>query len=333
MTVKDFLEAIQKGAITTSTGGQLSAEQAKQFINTVVDENPFFGAQGSKDGEIEVIPMTASQRQIDVIELASRIMRPGVEGTAPSTTVAPTIKRRTLTAKEVLLPYDVTFSFLEENIEGEDVDALLQVMFATQFGNDLLDLAINGDDGLAETITDTAPADGFDDTTGLSQNDHTFLRQNNGWVDLIVADSDTHVASLTSSSRDFKGVIFPALMDAIPQKWLADKSKLSFYVSPKMERTYRAQVAGRETALGDQLLISGRKVQFDGIDVVAVTNWPDLNPTLTLKKNLKVGVGRSLRVGKQIQERKRIIEFTLTGKVDAEMAVADAVSYAVLTTS
>jgi hypothetical protein len=237
-----------------------------------------------------------------------------------------------LNYKEVILPYDVTLSFVEENIEGDDIDALLQTMFTTQFGNDQLDLSVNGDESLAEVITDVAPADGFDDTTLLSQADHDFLRLNKGWINLITNDADTHAVALgDTTTRDFKGEIFPELVDSLPNKWVKDKAKLSIYCSPKSERLYRRQLAGRETALGDAVLTEGRGVKYDGIDIIPMPDYPDTVCVITLKKNKKVGVGRQIRVGRQVQERKRLVEYTITAKTDCEFAVADAIGYVELT--
>jgi len=326
MTVREYLEAVQKGAITTSVGGQMSTQDAEKFINLVVENNPMYGK------EFQLVPMTNPSKKIEIIDLATRIMRSGVEGVAPTDTFSPTISNRTLEVKEVLLPYDVTFDFLEENIEAQSADALLQGMFTTQFGNDQIDLSINGNESLAETITDTTPADGYDDTTGLSQNDHTFLRINDGWVKKFKADASAHAAVLSdSTTRDYKGVIFPALIDALPEKYQRDLSKLSFYVNPAAERAYRRQLSARETALADAILTEGRRVRFEGIDIVPVVGWPIHEPTLTAKLNLAVGVSRTIRTGRQVQERKRLVEYTITAKTDAEYAVGDRISYTVLT--
>jgi hypothetical protein len=326
MTVKEFLAAVQKGTITTSVGGHMSTQDANSFINLVKENNPLYGT------EVQLIPMTAPSKRIEIIDLASRIMRSGVEGVAPTDTFSPTISNRTLEVKEVLLPYDVTFDFLEENIEAQDADALLQKMFTTQFGNDQIDLSINGDEALAETITDTTPADGVDDTSGFTQTDHTFLRINDGWVKKLKADAAAHAAVLgDSTSRDYKGVLFPALIDNLPEKYLRDLTKLSFYVNPMAERAYRRQLSERETVLADAILTEGRRVKFEGIDIVPVPSWPTHVPVLSAKLNFAVGVSRSIRVGRQIQERKRIIEYTITAKTDAEYAVGDQISYTVLT--
>lgn len=317
MSIQEILALIQKAAIATAAGGQLSTEQSKQFFDLVV-------AQNSLLQKIQTVQMVAATYQLNTIDIAARVMRAATEATDPAFTQGVTITPRTLTAKESILPYDVSFSFLEENIEGANAEAKINEMFAKSFGNDLLDLAVNGDEALAETITDTNPADGADDTTGLSQNDHTFLRQNDGWLKLMRADSAVNDVTLTATITSWK-TEFKKMLAALPNKWKSNPSELVLLVSPDTETAYRDELATRTTALGDQYQVKGLPSEYQGVSVVPVPFFPGTStshyPTgpivvLTKYKNLAIGVGRELRVGRQINERKRVIEYTITTKAD-----------------
>lgn len=297
-TVKQLLDDIKKGAITTATGGLMSAENAQRFINTVRDENPLF------KNEIEVLTVGGDSRTIDTLGLAARVMRKATEGVAPGDPVGATIGRHTLTPVEVILPYDVSLSWLEDNIEGEDADALLRRAFATQFGNDSLDVGINGD---------TADLDAF-------------IQILDGWIKQIANDGNTHLYSPTDATK-FADDVFPGLLSALPNKWRANKQGLSIYLSPNDEESYRKELRSRGTALGDAVLTGSRPVSFSGIDVVPVSWWPDGKPVLMPKKNLKVGYKRNISTAKQAQPRKRIMEYTITARFDAKYAVSDAISY------
>lgn len=316
MSIQEILALIQKAAITTAAGGQLSTEQAKQFIDLVV-------AQNSLLQKIQTVQMAAATYQLNTIDIASRVMRAATEATDPAFTQGVTITPRTLTAKESILPYDVSFSFLEENIMGANAESKINEMFAKSFGNDLLDLAVNGDEALATTITD-GNADGADDTTGLSQNDHTFLKQNDGWLKLMRADSAVNDVVLSASITSWK-TEFKNMLAALPNKWKSNPAELVLLVSPDTETAYRDDLAGRATALGDEYTIKNRVAQYQGVDVVPVPFFPGTStahyPTgpivvLTKYKNLAIGIGREMRVGRQIQERKRVIEYTVTTKAD-----------------
>lgn len=313
LTNEQIQELIRKAAISTATGGQLNTEQAKELIDLVVSQNEFLQ-------RIQTVQMTASEYQLSLLDLNSRMLRAGVEGVAPTETFGVNINPRTLKYNETILPFDVTFSFLEENIEGNNADAKIQRAFAKQFGNDLLDLAINGDEALAALITDV-DTDGLDDTTGLSQNDHSFLRQNDGWIKTALNDNDAHQFVIPNTT-DYKAV-FKSMFKLMPNKWRRDIPNLIYLVSPNVEIEYRSQLGERVTALGDSMVVDRRKAQFNGIDVDPLPYMPDETIIFTHAKNLAVGIGRAMRIGRQVQERKRAIEYTVTAKTDAEYAVSD----------
>jgi hypothetical protein len=186
-----------------------------------------------------------------------------------------------------------------------------------------LDLAINGDESLATTITD-GNSDSLDDTTGLPQNDHTFLRQNDGWLEIARNDSTVNTNTLTSSIVSWK-TEFKNTLAAMPNKWKTSPEELVFLVSPDVEEEYRDELAGRATALGDEYTVKNRRSEYKGIMVEPIPYWPGDGTShypagpvvmLTKYKNLAIGIGRNIRVGRQIQERKRTIEYTITTKTD-----------------
>ena len=287
---KDLLE---KAAILTSTGGQLSPEQAKKFISTVVDQSEMLK-------RISVQPMSANTFQIDVVDIAGRQMRKATEGTDPGFTASVTIPRRSLSTVEVILPYDISISFLEENIEREQAEKTLNEKFAAAFANDILDLGFNGDEASADA----------------------FLQINDGW--LKIAANDANVNSVTNTgTSDWLGTQFPAMLKALPAKYRRNPQELVYLVSPDVEEDYRQQLGGRSTALGDTYVAEARRARYHGIDVYPAPFMPDNKQLLTTWKNLYVGIGRSMRVDKFLNARKRVIEYTITAKIDYNYAVSD----------
>lgn len=320
MTHGEVLTLLNKAEISRATGGQLSKEQAKKFIDSVVAENEFLN-------KIQVVQMTSGTYELSAVEVGSRITRKAAEGVAPTETNGITFKPRQLSSVEIIQPYDITFSFLEENVEGGNMEGKLNSMFAKQFGNDNLDLAINGNEDLPATITD-GDSDDLDDTTGLSQGDHDFLRANNGWLKIARADSDVHSYELpTDMTADaYWQTVFNNMLKLLPNKWKTNKSELVFLVSNDIEQQYRDELAARQTALGDAFLSSDKKANYQGITVEPVPFMPGgTTPSvvLTKHKNLAVGIGRSMRVGRQVQERRRIVEYTITAKTDYNYVVSD----------
>jgi hypothetical protein len=313
LTNEQIQELIRKAAISTATGGQLNTEQSKELIDLVVSQNEFLQ-------KIQTVQMTSSEYQLNTLELNARMLRAGVEGVSPDEVFGVNITPRTLRYKETVLPFDITFSFLEENIEGSNAEGKIQRGFAKAFGNDLLDLAINGDESLPATINDV-DEDGFDDTTGLSLNDHKFLRQNDGWIKTALNDSAVHQFTIPNTT-DYKAV-FKSMFKLMPNKWKRNLNSLIFLVSPNVEFEYRSQLGERATSLGDSMIIESRSVQFNGVDVYPLPYMPDSTVMFTHIKNLAIGIGRQLRIGRQVQERKRVIEYTVTSKTDSDYAVSD----------
>jgi hypothetical protein len=316
MTNQEILALLAKAAITTGAGGLLPETKAKEFIDLVVDQSDFLKA-------IQVIQMTSNKHTLSTIEIAARNMLAAEEGVAPSTPTGVTIRARSLEYKESIVPFDVTYSFIEENIEGGGINQKLNQMFAKSFANDLLDLAINGDESLAETITD-AGSDGKDDTTGLTQNDHTFLRQNYGWLALARADSLVHKVTIPAEITSYRTELRRTLQ-AMPNKWKLNLRDLMFLVSPVFDEAYRDEIAERNTVLGDKAVIEGNMIPYAGIPVKALAHFPDDKIMLVNPKNLGVGIGRAMKLESQNQARKRVIEYTITAKSDFNYAVSDAI--------
>ena len=109
---------IAKAAADTSalgTGGKMNAEQANQFMTFMQDYSPFLN-------KVNFIRMTKTTRDLDSLDVNKRAMRRQVENgeNAPTGTVSP--KRRALKAVGVIMPYDITFQFMKENIEGENIN-------------------------------------------------------------------------------------------------------------------------------------------------------------------------------------------------------------------
>jgi len=292
MTVREFLEMVRKDQIDVATGGQLSAENANAFINEMLDQAAFMQLMSIRRN------IAAATANMDSMTLAIRQLQAATEGSAPEDTSEVTITRRTLTPVEVILPYDVTYSFLESNIEGQDVTATLNKIFATAFANDLLDLSINGDE------------DGED-----------FVAINDGFIDIAEGDDNVNDYD-TDGATDYYDDIFPGMLAAMPDKWKANPSSLAFIVSSTVREAYLDEIGARTTAAGDAALIDGVGAKYHGIPVIAHPYMQDAEFLLTNPKNLWIGFGRDITYEFQRQPRSRTIEYTITAKVDFNYALS-----------
>lgn len=287
---------IAKAAITSAdlaTGGKLNPEQANKFIDYMVDQSAFL-----KD--IRTERMAGPTKDLDFIGVANRIIRKGVEATEPTETAGIQTSKKQLNSVEVILPADISLTFLEDNIERAGAEDHIAQMLALQFANDLTDLAWNGD---------TASAD-------------TFVQIDDGFIKLAKSSADNHKFD-TNGSTDYKGVVFPGMLNMLPNKWKANKAELRFYVSPTVAEAYIEQLTTRQTAWADELLQTGKLPQYKGITIFPVDYIPDDVITLTLRKNLATGIQREFTSDRERKPRKRVIEYTMTGRVDAAQIVVD----------
>jgi hypothetical protein len=287
---------IAKAAITSAdlaTGGKLNPEQANKFIDYMVDQSAFL-----KD--IRTERMGAPTKDLDFIGVANRIIRKGVEATEPTETAGIQTSKKQLNSVEVILPADISLTFLEDNIEKKGAEDHIARMLALQFSNDLTDLAWNGD---------TASAD-------------PFVQIDDGFIKLAKGSANTHKFD-TNGSTDYKGVVFPGMLNMLPNKWKANKAELRFYVSPTVAEAYIEQLTTRQTAWADELLQTGKLPQYKGITIFPVDFIPDNVIVLTLRKNLAVGIQREFTSDRERKPRKRVIEYTMTGRVDAAQIVVD----------
>ena len=292
---------MMKDAITTDTitgsgkGGRLNPEQARRFISYMTDNTALLN-----DTRLE--QMSAPEKQLDFLLIGSRLIRKATEATSPSELAAANTSRKELRSVKVRLAADITSEFMEDNISGQSAAERIARELAQQFGNDLADLMLNGD--TADTGADAS-----------------FLTIGDGIIKQAKTSADTHKFKLTGT--DYKGTIFPGMLRLMPKKFKNDRKNMRIYCSSSVADTYILSVTNRETALGDNVLVSGRFDRFLGIQVFPVEYMPDDVIILTHRLNLVSGVQRSMKVYSQFNQRKDLTEYTMYMRLDPGKIVWD----------
>ena len=304
------VEAIEKAIDTTilADGGKLQPEQAKKFIDFMVDESVLLK-------EIQFRRMKAPEAKLDFLNISRRIVRAAAEGTTPGELATISTAERSLKVTEVILPIEITYSFLEENIEGPGVEDKIVRMFAKQFVNDLEDLAINGDTQ-AQNADSTQPH-----YYNLDNSQIAFLKILDGWLQLILADPDKHVVDAAGKSWQ---EVFKEALASLPRRFKVNRKDLRFYVAPNVEEEYRYSLVARQTELGDKFLTSDKTATFMGIPVVPVPHMPDNYVLLTNPKNLAFGIMRDITIEKDKDILRRVKQYVITAKVGVQIVTADA---------
>lgn len=299
-------DPLQKSTITSgetlSGGGKLNPEQSDKFLMTLQDESPFLR-------EVQFIKMTSPQSYIEILGIGKRLIRKGTEDTAPTNSATPTHSRRTLTTVETILPVDITYSYLEDNIQGDKAEDVLIGAFTKQFGNDTVDLGFNGDE---------------DDTTSA---DKDFISINNGWLKIARKESATQKIDASSYDYSAKGKmpsdLMKAMLKKMPEKFKTDK--IVFLCSPNFRDEYIDEISKRSTGLGDKALTEGGEVKYKGYALKPLPCLADGDVILTHPQNIAYGVQRDISIEWTRVPRKRRIEYTITARTDYEFAEIEAV--------
>ena len=298
--------AFSQGLIATN--GTLNAEQAEMFLTLTLEQSGFLQL-------LNFEPMAGPTKEVHKMDVASRLMRKKTGGNKPANADVGIGTPLILESVECGISTQIYFEALEDNIMRGRATNFIQQLFGVAFANDLADLAINGDDELPAAITDTTPADGFDDSNGDSQADRDFRRVNSGYLALLGDDASVADVSGAAMAGDVKGALFPRLRDAMPQKFR--RLGPALIVSHKIKDTYLDQLENRVSELGDMVLTNGWRVPtWQGFPVVGVDHMPDGAAIFTPFSNLVFGVQRNLTYGVDVYNAPRYADYAWTVRVD-----------------
>lgn len=233
MNRRGALAQLQKATIDTGAGGLLSNEQSKAFIEDVTDRSVF----GSK---IDVIRRRSSSGTIDKLGVGSRLLRGRAENSDDGYRAGISTDDVPYTAKGVKLPFEITADWGHENIEGESAKAKVVAQMNAQFGQDLDDLRINGDEAAGAGA------------------DQDFLKINNGILKLCSTETGVH--RVKASDLDYPGTdvfgkeLFFAALRALPNRY-ANSAGLRWIASPNFITHWLEYLSDRGTGAGDAALL------------------------------------------------------------------------------
>ena len=118
--------------------GILRPEQAQRFIDYVWDATVL-----AQDGRR--VTMRANTMELEKVNVGERVIRAATQAIGDYTNAGATFSKVELTTKKIRLDWEVTAEALEDNIEGAALEDHLVRLMTNAFGNDIEDLAINGD--------------------------------------------------------------------------------------------------------------------------------------------------------------------------------------------
>lgn len=249
-------ELLEKAAITTAAlaaAGKLNPVQSKKFLDFVIDETV---AKGNAR-----IVRVKTDWELHKMGLGKRSAVPAEEGKDPGIRRGITTSKVVVTPKKIMLPFEISEEFFEENIEGESVETTVIRLMATQLANELEELWWMGD-ALGEASLESDLIDGGDAARYVKD---SYLGMFDGVLKLADVGNIFDAAGANIGTKVFGGMI-----RKLPTKFRRQRSKLRFFVSPDLEQLWRERLSTRGTALGDVTLQSDGSIKAFGIPLVAV---------------------------------------------------------------
>lgn len=255
---------VEKGVITSAdlaAGGKLNPKQADKFIDYVVD------VTGLKN-MARIVRFRNEQMDIDKIGVGNRVTVPAAEARDPAVRRGITRTKVTLQPVEVMTPFEISDTFAEVNLEGENVKDHIVQMMARQTGNDIEELAITGD-VLGEAKLESDLIAGGSTTHYVKD---AFLALFSGWLRQADGGNLVNLGGASVSAN-----IFSQMINAMPIKFRRRRDRLKFLVSPDLEQLFRERISSRATKMGDDALNGEENMKPFGIELVPVPLLP-LNP-------------------------------------------------------
>ena len=265
-----------------ASAGKLTDETASAFLDYVVGDQPTLSV-------IERRTMNSPTARLDRIGVGARKLVAATENTAPSDTDAIAFSARSLSVTEAIWAEDISLSFLEDNIAGQNAEAQIASVVAKAIGEELNDLAWNGDG-----------------STG------TFLAINTGFEALMVADGD--VVDVAAEPDNTTAITtLNALYKGMPSQYrtLSDQR---IFCSPGFATAYMGELGGRATTLGDATL-TGEASNL-GVPITVDRHLDADRIYMTPASNLVFGVHRDVTQELDWNPRKRQVELTVSIRFD-----------------
>ncbi|AXG66148.1 major capsid protein [Streptomyces phage Annadreamy] len=317
-------ELLEKVIRTTEVGagggGLLNAEQADRFIDYMWDAT-VLGSQ------VRTIRMRATEVDIDKVGVGERLMRVATEAVDDGVNAGAVFTKISLTTKKLRLDWELSTESLEDNLEGEALEDHIARLMATQAGNDIEDVAINGNTALTSD---------------------PLMKAFDGWRKLALAGG--HVVD--HGGQPLNRAAANKALKAMPRKYMQRRNGLKFFTGSNLIQDYLygltqtasglislEQVAQNVTQNGVRTegaagftsqAIFGVPVQevplfletLDGDYSGQTGDHGDL--WLTFPKNMLWGVKREIQVYREFKPKKDTIEYTMYCRVGTQIENADA---------
>jgi len=307
-------------ASENGNGGLLNPEQSARFLDYMFDATVI--------GKVaRTVRMKSDTAEIDRMSVGEKLMKLASEADNTAVNSGVTFSKISLTTKKLRMDWELSTESLEDNIEGADLEDHIARLMATQAGNDIEDVLLNGD----TSLTGDALYKSFD-----------------GVVKKAKASGRVVDAAGAGVSRE----VFNKALKAMPRKYKQRRGDLRFLAGSNLiqDFLYANSIGTNQTIPQDiaSSVIRGGVAPLGGpagyvapfafgIPIVEV---PLLSETqtgtyaspsgshgdihLTFPNNVVIGIKRDVTVYRFFQPRKDTIEYTMYTRVGVQIEQADA---------
>jgi len=258
MTNQELVKKSIIAADALAAAGKLNPKQADKFIDYVVDESML-------KGNARIERFSNEQMTINKIGVGRRVAVPAAEAKDPGTRRGVTTSKVQLQPAEIMVPFEISDTFGEINVEGKSVDDHVIQMMARQLSNDMEEMYLHGN-LLGPAISELDYTGEGSDTDMVRDN---YLALKDGWL------KQADLAHIVDADGDnISPALFSAMLNAMPNKFKRNKNLLRFLSSTEHEQLYRQTVASRATNAGDDALNSTKNLTPFGTQLLPVPLMP-----------------------------------------------------------
>ena len=307
-------------ASENGNGGLLNPEQSARFLDYMFDATVI--------GKVaRTVRMKADTTEIDRMSIGEKLVRLASEGNNDGVNSAVTFSKISLTTKKLRLDWELSTESLEDNIEGADLEDHIARLMATQAGNDIEDVILNGDTSLSSD----ALYKSFDGA-------------------IKKAKTSGHVVD--AAGAGVSRAVFNSALKALPRKYKQRRNDLRFLAGSNLIQDYLYSTSNSTNFANPQdiasSIIRGDQPQLGGpagfvapfafgIPIVEVPLLPETQTGsysgasgshgdvhLTFPNNVVIGIKRDVTVYRFFWPKKDSIEYTMYTRVGVQIEQADA---------
>jgi len=300
--------------------GILRPEQARRFIDYVWDATTL-----AQDGRR--VTMRANTMELEKINVGDRVIRAANQGVSTYTNTGATFSKVELTTKKIRLDWEVSAESLEDNIEGAALEDHLVRLMTNAFGNDIEDLAINGDGSTGSFLS--------------IMNGFINLEKGSTWATPAGSTSGAaHQVTNASAVTEWTVEKMQALILAMPRRYRAITNGLKFYAGTdtfanivRNNGTVIANIGSTEGSRGEflgganQTFGGARQTRVLGVPVLEVPYYPTGFVDLTFPQNRIWGFQRDITVNRFYVPKKDTVEYTVFVRFGIAWEELDAVAW------